>query len=92
MTKIYRDNFGVPHIEANKYSEAVYSIAYVHCEDDFYTIQQWLLASRKQSGHIDDWDAPYIDFICEFLEIEKYANCLKKNISEEYLDLIQSYC
>lgn len=92
MTKIYRDNFGVPHIEANKYSEAVYSIAYVHCEDDFYTIQEWLLASRKRSGHIDDWDAPYIDFICEFFEIEKYANCLKKNISAEYLDLIQSYC
>lgn len=92
MTKIYRDNFGVPHLEAGNYSEAVFAIAYVHCEDDFYTIQQWLLSSRKQGGHMDDWDAPYIDFICEFLEIEKYSNKLKKNISSEYLDLIQSYC
>lgn len=92
MTKIYRDNFGVPHLEAGNYGEAVFAIAYVHCEDDFYTIQQWLLASRKQSGHIDDWDAPYIDFICEFLEIDKYANNLKKNISSEYQNLIQSYC
>jgi acyl-homoserine-lactone acylase len=92
MTKIYRDNFGVPHLEAGNYSEAVFAIAYVHCEDDFYTIQQWLLSSRKEGGHMDDWDAPYIDFICEFLEIEKYANYLKKNISSEYLALIQSYC
>lgn len=92
MSKVYRDEYGIPHIECKTYVEAAFSVGYVHCEDDFYTIQQWLLSTRKQSGHFDDWDAPYIDFICEFLEIEKYANSLKKNISAEYLDLIHSYC
>lgn len=92
MSKIYRDNFGVPHIDCNDYIEAAYSIGYVHCEDDFYTIQQWLLAGKKKGGHIDDWDGPYIDFICEFFEIEKNAVKLKATISLEYHELINSYC
>lgn len=92
MTKVYRDKFGIPHLRCQDYIAAAYSIAYVHCEDDFYTIQLWLLASRKKSGHIDDWDGPYIDFICDFLAIEKYANQLKEKISNEYLSLVHSYC
>lgn len=92
MSRIYRDEYGIPHIISLNFKDAAYAIAYVHCEDDFYTIQQWLLASRKRSGHIDDWNGPFIDFICDFFEIDKVADHLRNKISKEYFDLISSYC
>ena len=92
MSKVYRDDYGIPHIECKNYVEAAFSIGFVHCEDDFYTIQQLLSATIKQSGHFDDWDGPYIDFIFEFLDIEKHSINLAGKISSEYLELINSYC
>ena len=38
MAIVYRDEYGIPHIDAINYCDAVKSIAYCHCEDDFYTI------------------------------------------------------
>jgi acyl-homoserine-lactone acylase len=92
MSKVYRDDYGIPHIECKTYKEAVFSVGYVHCEDDFYTIQQWLLSTRKQSGHLDEWDGPYIDFIYDFFEIEKHSTNIADKISSEYFELIKSYC
>ena len=58
MATIYRDNLGVPHIDAINYADAVKAISYCHSEDDFDTIQILLLAGRQKIGHYDDWDGP----------------------------------
>lgn len=71
MATIYRDNLGVPHIDAINYADAVKAISYCHSEDDFYTIQILILAGRQKSGHYDDWDGPYLDMVCSFFDIEK---------------------
>ena len=43
---IARDSFGVPHIYGHTDAEAAYGLAYAHCEDDFKSIQQNLLAGK----------------------------------------------
>lgn len=35
MAKIYRDDYGIPHIMATTSFDAAKAIAYVHSEDDF---------------------------------------------------------
>lgn len=70
MATIIRDNYGVPHIQATTNVDAAKAIAYVHCEDDFLTIQLWFLAIMQKSGHFDDWDGPYLDFLSVFFDIK----------------------
>lgn len=90
MATIYRDNLGVPHIDAINYADAVKAISYCHSEDDFYTIQILILAGRQKSGHYDDWDGPYLDMVCSFFDIEKNVDKIS-NISTKYLELVKAY-
>lgn len=92
MAKIYRDNFGVPHIKASTYFDAAKAIAYTHSEDDFFTLQLWFLAIKQKSGHFDDWDGPYLDFLSVFFNIQKKTFALLPKISKEYKSLANSYC
>ena len=92
MAKIYRDKFGVPHIMAVNNIDAAKAISYVHCEDDFFTLQLWLLAIKQKSGHFDDWDGPYLDFLSVFFDIKKNTEVLLPHISKEYKSLADSYC
>lgn len=92
MARIYRDEFGIPHIMADNNIDAAKAISYVHCEDDFFTLQLWLLAIKQKSGHFDDWDGPYLDFLSVFFDIKKNTEVLLPHISKEYKSLADSYC
>ena len=90
MAKVYRDEYGVPHIDALNYFDAAKAIGYCHCEDDFFDIQLLLLAGKQKSGHYDDWDGPYLDMVCAYFDIPNHAKNLSF-ISSEYLNLLKSY-
>lgn len=92
MIEIYRDNFGVPHIMCDTFKEGAKATAICHCEDDFFTLQLWLLAVFKKAGHFDDWDGAYMDFLYEFFNIKEAIVKIKPNISKEYLLAVESYC
>ena len=68
MAIVYRDEYGIPHIDAINYCDAVKSIAYCHCEDDFYTIQLLLLAT-KQSKHSKKCTFYTLRFGCSFAAV-----------------------
>lgn len=50
---IARDSFGVPHIFAATDAAVAYGLAWVHCEDDFRSVQQNLLQSRSLLGEVE---------------------------------------
>lgn len=50
MIEIYRDSFGVPHIVCDDFNDGARATALCHCEDDFFSIQLWLLAVNKRPG------------------------------------------
>lgn len=92
MIEIFRDSLGVPHIECDTFEEDAKATAICHCEDDFFSIQLWLLAVNGKAGHFDDWDGVYLDFLYSFLNIENAVMRLKSKISNEYLLAVQAYC
>lgn len=92
MIEIYRDSFGVPHIVCDDFNDGARATALCHCEDDFFSIQLWLLAVNKKAGRFDDWDGVYLDFLYEFFNIEKAVSKLKAQISKEYLSAVSYYC
>jgi acyl-homoserine-lactone acylase len=92
MAKVYRDHFGIPHIDALDFIDAAKAIALCHAEDDFDTIQQWLLSARCQSGRVDDWDGPYIDFLCFFLGVRAAVTDNMHKVGSDYLKQVDAYC
>ncbi len=90
MAVIYRDEYGVPHIDAKNYCDATKAIGYCHCEDDFYDIQLLLLAGKQKSGHHDDWDGPYLDMVCAYFNIPAHVQRLPP-LSPSYMELLKSY-
>jgi acyl-homoserine-lactone acylase len=92
MANVFRDNYGIPHIDAENFIDAAEAIALCHAEDDFHTIQQWLLASRCKSGSVDDWDGPYIDFLCHLLEVRKAVCENLHKVGDDYMNQVHAYC
>lgn len=52
----------------------------------------WFLAIKFKSGHFDDWDGPYLDFLSFFFDIQGKTLDLLPTISDEYKSLADSYC
>lgn len=92
MIDIFRDDYGVPHIVCDSIEEGAKATALCHCEDDFMSIQIWLLAVHGKAGHHDDWDGLYLDFLYSFLGIKEAVAKLKPSISKDYLNSVEQYC
>ena len=48
--EIVRGKYGTPHIFAKTDKEVAYGLAWAHSEDDFKTIQETFLHSKKMMG------------------------------------------
>ena len=67
--KILRDSWGVPHIYGKTDADVAYGLAYAHCEDDFRTIEDTMIATRSLGGSVNGPDAAAIDFIVHLLGV-----------------------
>ncbi|HOZ47701.1 MAG TPA: acylase [Candidatus Hydrogenedentes bacterium] len=97
--RILRDEWGVPHVFGRTDADAAYGLAYAHCEDDFETIFEGLLAIRGQlSSKMGKEGAP-IDYLVHLLRIwdtvsEKYGTVLSpevRGICEAYAAGVNHY-
>lgn len=76
--KIYRDEFGVPHIFGKTDADAVFGFAYAQAEDNFFLIEDSFIKSIGRSSEIDGEDGLLYDKVVKALEIPRLAQ-------EEYL-------
>ena len=93
---ILRDQWGVPHVYGTTDSDAAYSLAYAHAQDDFKTIKEALLKARGTYESVygpgkDNINA-IMDYVVSLLKIwdsinEKYHN----ELSPETIDLCEGY-
>ena len=93
---ILRDQWGVPHVYGTTDSDAAYSLAYAHAQDDFKTIKEALLKARGTYASVygpgkDNINA-IMDYVVSLLKIwdsinEKYHN----ELSPETIDLCEGY-
>jgi penicillin amidase/acyl-homoserine-lactone acylase len=63
QARIRRDTWGVPHIRGVTSADAAFGLAYAHCEDDFSTIHDVLLATRGQLAAEKGRDAAVGDYL-----------------------------
>ncbi len=90
--EIIRDEYGVPHIFAETDAEAAYGLAWAHCEDDFYSIQENLLSAKALLAASRGKNDALFDFLVKFTDIEKVVNeKYESSLSEDYKKIISAY-
>lgn len=69
QVRIVRDAWGVPHIRGKRDADVAYGLGFAHSEDDFFTIQKVLLATRGTLAAVDGMDAAPIDFMTQWMGV-----------------------
>ncbi len=89
---IARDSFGVPHIYGRTDAEAAYGLAYAHCEDDFKSIQENLLAAKGMLGEVLGKEGVLFDFGLKFFGIDTLVdNNYERAISNDFKKVLEGY-
>ena len=91
QVKIYRDNWGVPHIYGNTDEDAAYGLAYAHAEDDFATIQDILLVSRGIVASVKGRDSAPIDYLVGLLGIWDNVEANIDKLSPKVIAICNAY-
>ena len=89
---IARDSFGVPHIYGHTDAEAAYGLAYAHCEDDFKSIQENLLAAKGMLGQVLGKEGVLFDFGLKFFGVDTLVdNNYEKALSPDFKKVLEGY-
>lgn len=89
---IARDSFGVPHIYGHTDAEAAYGLAYAHCEDDFKSIQENLLAAKGMLGKVLGKEGVLFDFGLKFFGIDTLVeNNYERLIADDFKKVLEGY-
>ncbi len=96
---IHRDSWGVPHIYGQSDKDAAFGLAYAHCEDDYKTIEEVVLALRGEFASVKGYKYAPIDYLVGLLKIwetvnEKYDNEISdelKIVCNAYADGVNRY-
>ena len=88
---IVRGKYGTPHIFAKTDKEVAYGLAWAHAEDDFKTIQETFLPSKKMMGRHLGKEGAQLDYIAQLLKCEELVDREFNNLSPGVLDVISGY-
>jgi penicillin amidase/acyl-homoserine-lactone acylase len=72
--RILRDSWGVPHIFGKTDADVAFGLAYAHCEDDFETIQDAVLASRGRLASVHGKEAAPNDYMVHLMRVWDVVN------------------
>lgn len=89
---IARDAWGVPHIFTKTDVEAVYGLAWAHCEDNFEQIQEPFLASKGILGAVIGKDGALFDAVGFLIDSRKIVNeKYESTFSPKFKKMLEAY-
>ncbi|MFZ9127033.1 MAG: acylase [Steroidobacteraceae bacterium] len=91
QARIRRDTWGVPHIRGVTSADAAFGLAYAHCEDDFPTIHDVLLATRGQLAAEKGRDAAVGDYLVRLLDVESTVESGYQALPAELRAVLEGY-
>ena len=92
QVRIFRDDYGVPHIYGDADTDTAFGLAYAHAEDDFRTIQEVLLATRGQLAAVRGMEAAVTDYLVGMMGVWDAVNAgYKSRLTDHTRDIAQAY-
>ena len=91
QVEIMRDTWGVPHVFGKTDADTAHGLAYAHAEDDFETIQEFLLTIRGKLASVMGKDlAPY-DYYVQLFRIWDDVNEKYDALSSDIRSVCEAY-
>ncbi|MBL4585908.1 MAG: penicillin acylase family protein, partial [Flavobacteriales bacterium] len=89
---IVRDKWGVPHIFGKTDADVAYGLAWANAEDDFFTMQVLLVASKGLSGKMMGKEGAERDFFAHSIGFRERIEQDFHLLSDEYVRYLEGYC
>lgn len=89
--KIFRDDNGIPFIEAKNEEDAYFALGYCHAQDRLWQMDLLFRTGAGQLSEIFGSETIDIDKMSKFLSIEKLAQNLFQNSSPETKNILSAY-
>ncbi len=89
--RIRRDTWGVPHIKGVTSADAAFGLAYAHCEDDFQTIEDVLLATRGRLAEEAGPAAAVGDYLVHLLDVQATVEAGFEALPADLRAVLQGY-
>tara|TARA_B100001093_G_scaffold329884_1_gene314906 strand:+ start:381 stop:2441 length:2061 start_codon:yes stop_codon:yes gene_type:complete len=89
--EIVRDEFGIPHIFGKTDADVAYGLAWVHCEDDFKTIQEAYLAGNGLLTKHIGLKGASADLLTQVIESKETVDKLFYTLSDDFIKILQAY-
>lgn len=90
--QIIRDEWGVPHIYAPTDAEMAYGFAWAQCEDDFPTIQEFLLITKGYSGMKEGVNGAKLDYAVGMLRSKEITMAeYDKQVSPSFQKYLRAF-
>ncbi len=89
---IYRDDFGVSHIEANNENDLYFALGYTHSQDRLWQMDLYRRIAEGRMAEIFGKDAVEYDKLFRTIGIDKISYQFYQNLSPKSKDILRSYC
>lgn len=90
-TNIYRDEFGVTHIEANNENDLYFALGYTHSQDRLWQMDLYRRIAEGKMSEIFGKDALQYDKLFRTIGINKISYQFYQNLSPKSKDILDSY-
>jgi len=89
---IARDNYGVPHIFTKTDAEAAYALAWVQAEDNFYEVQESLLAVRGLLSAVTGKKGVLLDAAMFLIDVDSVVDeKYEAGLSPHFKQILEAY-
>ena len=89
--RIYRDNFGVPHIFGKTDAAVVFGLMYAQCEDNFWQLEHDFIRSLGRAAEINGSSGLANDLAYRAFEVEKLSKTEYANLPKKTQELCQAF-
>jgi acyl-homoserine-lactone acylase len=90
---IVRDQWGLPHIYAERDCEVAYGVAWAQSEDNFELIQQTMLFTKGLLGRVYGKEYAGGDFLTGLLRIDELVDSrINEDVSPEFMAYLDGFC
>lgn len=89
---IVRDEWGVPHIYAPTDAEVAYGLAWAQCEDDFATMQDFLLIVKGFAGRRQGVEGARLDYATGMLRsADRVRDRYEQDVSPDFKKYLRAF-
>lgn len=90
--EVHRDDLGIPHVYGRTDADVAFGLAWAHCEDDFFTIQETLLMARGQLASLQGRTGATSDYLVALLGArEQVARRYETDIPADVRAVVEAY-